>query len=127
VKRMPPLITHLGVVDPAQSSVAFGSRVNAIAALFGSPRIAGHSRRRASGLGPASFLVVLRLRRRGRVELDQALRFLVGQPQDQVIAVGIAGQRALLVGGQRLHLRHGRDRSLAGLVGLAQSEQLIAR
>src|SRR5262249_55043879 len=77
-----------------------------------------------SGPGPVSFLVVLRLpRRRGRVELDQGLRFLVGQPQDQVVVRDVAGQRVVLVPGERLHLRRGRARQLAGFVGLALPEQ----
>src|ERR1043165_7154594 len=63
----------------------------------------------------ASFLVVLHLRQ-GRVKPDQGPRFLAGQPQHQVIVVGIALQRVVLVFGQRLHLRRRCERELAGLV-----------
>jgi hypothetical protein len=41
------------------------------------------------------------------VEVDHGLRFLVGQPQDQVVVVGSAGQRVLFVLGKRLHLGGG--------------------
>src|SRR5947209_1273654 len=65
---------------------------------FGSDPVASSSPRRPLlPRRPASFLLVLRLRRllrllrllrlrrRGRVEPDQGLRFLVGHPEDQVI------------------------------------------
>src|SRR5262245_56147563 len=46
--------------------------------------------------GRPSFLVVIHLRR-GRIELDQGFRFLVGQPQNQVIVVSISVQWILIV------------------------------
>ena len=43
----------------------------------------------------------------GRVETDHGLRFLVGQPEDQVVGGCAVEQRVLLVPGQRLHLGGG--------------------
>src|SRR5262249_12507197 len=85
-----------------------------------------------SGVGAALNVLQLALRsllliRRGRVEPDQRLRLLVGQPQDQVVGgkreprVGL-GQRVILVSGQRRHLG-GLGRQFAGLVGLVLPEQ----
>ena len=67
---------------------------------------------REAGKIPALWSFPIGCRRGGRrVELDQGLRFLVGQPEDHVVGGGTARQqRVLVVGGQRLHLCRGRER-----------------
>src|SRR5262249_6807014 len=88
-----------------------------------SPLLSAWSLLHESNPGRASFLAVLPFGRRGRIELDQRFRFLVGQPKDEVIVVDLAGRRVLLVVGPRPHLRCRHDRELASLDGLALPEQ----
>ena len=75
----------------------------------------------------ASVISCRAFRGRRRVELDHGLRFLVGQPHDQVVVGFVARKRIVRVLGQRLHLRRGRDRELVSLFLLAEWNRLIAR
>src|SRR5262249_22435006 len=57
---------------------------------------------------------------RGRFKLDQGLRFLVGQPQDEVVSIGPAGQRVLVLSRKPPHFGDGLGRPLpsVGLLAL---------
>src|SRR5262245_46668817 len=68
-----------------------------------------------SGLaGATSFFAVLPFRHWVLVELNQRLCFLVCEPQNQVIDVGIAGKWIVFVRRQRLHFRRSFDGDLVG-------------